>query len=137
VPYRPVTPVINPAPPHVPMHTASIMGHSRRMTPRSDGPAIICHTLVRSDGNIRIAAASTGGITMARRPIEIVGKPRPITPFDETGENEDGGDEDVCGVRHAGIFTRRLSPRNLLRIPTKSPTDSDLNSPTIPISSRP
>ena len=59
-------------------HTAIIIGHSRRRMGRSEGPATICQTLVSSDGSIGIAAASTGGNATAKRPIEIVGRPRPI-----------------------------------------------------------
>jgi hypothetical protein len=51
------------------------------MSSDSDGPANICHTFVSRDGTIKMAAASTGGIAKARRPVEIVGRPRPTTPL--------------------------------------------------------
>jgi hypothetical protein len=81
VPKRAVVAVISPRPAQVPRQTASSIGHSRRSTTESAGPASICQTLVMSDGKIRMAAACTGGITTASRPMEIVGRPRPITPL--------------------------------------------------------
>ena len=46
-----------------------------------DGPAAICQTFVRNEGRTRIAAASKGVMTTASNPIEIVGRPRPMTPL--------------------------------------------------------
>jgi hypothetical protein len=63
------------------MQIPTSMGQRLRAIGARDRPASICHALVSKDGTIKIAAASTGGITMARSPIEMVGKPSPITPF--------------------------------------------------------
>ena len=50
-----------------------------RTTVPEAGPASICHTMVMNDGRMRMAAASVGGITIARSPMEMVGRPRPVT----------------------------------------------------------
>ncbi|MNE49967.1 hypothetical protein D3C80_1445230 [compost metagenome] len=40
-----------------------------------------CHRLVRVEGTISNAAACAGDIARPSRPMAMVGRPRPITPF--------------------------------------------------------
>ncbi|MNR57015.1 hypothetical protein D3C85_1777060 [compost metagenome] len=40
-----------------------------------------CHRLVNVEGTISSAAACAGGIARPSRPMAMVGRPRPITPF--------------------------------------------------------
>src|SRR5450755_2759249 len=69
------------APARVPTQTPICIGARRR----SIGPSVLhglsCQTLVTSDGTINSAAASAGVIINASKAIEIVGSPRPTTPF--------------------------------------------------------
>nr|PZN86892.1 MAG: hypothetical protein DIU57_03665 [Pseudomonadota bacterium] len=65
----------------MPRQSATVIGHNRRTIAGSDGPPTICQTFVRSEGTISRAAASTGGMTIARSPIEMVGNPIPMTPL--------------------------------------------------------
>src|SRR5690606_8141162 len=111
VPYRAVAPVISPAPAQVPMQTATIIGHKRRTTALSEGPASICQTLVRNDGIMSSAAASTGGMTMASNPIEIVGSPSPITPLMKPASRNTSPMKTVVPSMGTLLATRQPSPR--------------------------
>jgi len=65
----------------VPAHTATIIVEKRLSSATKLGPAANCHTFVTSEGTTSSAAAWTGGMTRASRPIATVGKPIPMTPL--------------------------------------------------------
>ena len=65
----------------MPIAVHSISGHSRRMMSRRYGPTKVCQILVTIAGTMTIVSACTGVIDTASRPIETVGRPRPMTPL--------------------------------------------------------
>ncbi|MNC54055.1 hypothetical protein D3C75_1035140 [compost metagenome] len=63
------------------MKIIASIGHSRRNKAGRCPPAANCQRLVRVEGTINRAAACAGDIARPSRPMAMVGKPRPITPF--------------------------------------------------------
>ena len=59
----------------------SSIGHSRRNSGTRPGPTADCQTLVTNDGTTTSEAACAGVVTIARRPIAMVGNPTPTIPF--------------------------------------------------------
>src|SRR5262245_46138066 len=104
---------MKPRPAHVPKQTMSIIGHNRRATTVSAGPASICHALVTSDGTARIAAAWTGGIATASRPIEMVGSPSPITPLTSPASANTAAMKRRLGSAMASTLTHHAATRNV------------------------
>ena len=76
------------------MQTASSIGHQSMNHDRQRGARQHLPDVGDEEGKIRMAAARTGGITTANRPIEIVGRPRPIAPFAEPARANTTPDKD-------------------------------------------
>ncbi len=68
-------------PDQVPMHRPTSIGQSFLASSPSAPPCSICQMLVTKDGSSMIAAAWVGGMTMASRPMEMVGRPKPTMPL--------------------------------------------------------
>jgi hypothetical protein len=79
------------------MHTPSIMLHRRSITGLKCPPATACQKLVTSDGAIRMAAACAGGMTMAKSPMDTVGRPRPMTPLTKPARTNTAAMKIQCG----------------------------------------
>ncbi|MNP30986.1 hypothetical protein D3C76_1240880 [compost metagenome] len=68
-------------PSKVPTKIIASIGHSLFSRARKCPPKASCQRLVRVEGTISKAAACAGDIAIPSRPMAMVGRPRPITPF--------------------------------------------------------
>lgn len=112
-------PVSRPAAAHVPRQMPANIGHRRRRISRMPGPSSICQTLVTIEGTTRMAAACEVGMASASRPIEMVGSPKPITPFTKPARRKVATTSDRVRARVWDSMRASRSLSGLVGAPTR------------------